>query len=236
MTLNEMLIKDLPEIYAFAIEYLGGGKRRGKDKDKDKEHLEETPSVEDRAYEYVHIACERILKQRDRFEREPLDIVPYAKTIIKHLHIDHHRAYMRHATASGFDDDNRNLGYDGDPDLPRLWQPDDDSPRRKWWRKKDSRSDWDLIRNFPRSIAKDESYKEQTDAPRREMESAVTFGEIRLRMKESLSKECWDILKQRAHGYKYAEIAKNLGINENSVPSKLFRCRMQFKEIRDDFA
>ena len=223
MTLNEMLEEALQEIIDFAILYLGGGKRRGKekDKDKDKEHLEETPNVEDRAhevedraYEYVQIACERILKQRERFEREPFAIVPYAKTIIKHLHIDHFRAYRRQRTESGYDDDkisDLNLGSDRDPGL-------------------------DLGQNFLSSIAEDSSFREQTDVSRREIENAVTLGEIRLRMKESLSKECWDILKQRAHGYKYAEIAKNLGINENSVPSKLFRCRMQFKEIRDDFA
>ena len=140
--------------------------------------------MEDTAADFVQIAFERILKQRDRFEQEPFDIVPYAKTIIKHLYIDHYRAYRRHGARS----------------------IDENSP---------THVDVSAVR---------------------ELEYAVTLGQIRLRAEKSLSKECLDILKLKVRGYKYAEIAKKLGIKKNSVSSKLFRCRMQFKEIWDDFA
>ena len=48
-----------------------------------------------------------------------------------------------------------------------------------------------------------------------------------------LSKACQKILKLYAEGFKYAEMAEELGINTNTVGTRLLRCRKKLKDLME---
>ena len=57
-------------------------------------------------------------------------------------------------------------------------------------------------------------------------ELKINFKRLRLK----LSKACQKILKLYAEGFKYAEMAEELGINTNTVGTRLLRCRKKLKD------
>mgnify|MGYP001399280160 CR=1 FL=1 len=67
-------------------------------------------------------------------------------------------------------------------------------------------------------------------------ETLTLVEELKINFKRlclKLSKACQKILKLYAEGFKYAEMAEELGINTNTVGTRLLRCRNKLKDLME---